>query len=208
PSLGGVRLRSLRRRAAARRRPARWPPDHPRGAPARGVHARTGDLRPPCDRLRRGGQRGGLPQRLRHGPLGVRPGRPGGVHAAPAHPAGRGAMTAAVRFLLALLVLACGGCASLSTLERHQAAAVAAQARSERIDCNAADACARPSPLRALGVRALAESAPGQPRHYALLLDYGQDALVSRLDLIRGAQRSIELQTYIFEEDDAGHLVL
>ncbi|HLT44194.1 MAG TPA: phospholipase D family protein, partial [Luteimonas sp.] len=117
-------------------------------------------------------------------------------------------MTAAVRFLLALLVLACGGCASLSTLERDQAAAVAAQARSERIDCNAADACARPSPLRALGVRALAESAPGQPRHYALLLDYGQDALVSRLDLIRGAQRSIELQTYIFEEDDAGHLVL
>ena len=117
-------------------------------------------------------------------------------------------MTAAVRALLALLVLACGGCASLSALERDQAAAVAAQARSERIDCDAADACARPSPLRALGVRALAESAPGQPRHYALLLDYGQDALVSRLDLIRGAQRSIELQTYIFEEDDAGHLVL
>ena len=117
-------------------------------------------------------------------------------------------MTAAVRALLALLVLASGGCASLSSLERDQAAAVAAQARSARIDCNAADACARPSPLRALGVRALAESAPGQPRHYALLLDYGQDALVSRLDLIRGAQRSIELQTYIFEEDDAGHLVL
>ena len=117
-------------------------------------------------------------------------------------------MIAAVRFLLALLVLAGGGCASLSTLERDQAAAVAAQARSHAIPCDAAAACVRPSPLRALGRRAMAESTPAQPRHYALLLDYGQDALVSRLDLIRSAQRSIELQTYIFDEDDAGHLVL
>src|SRR5690606_32092691 len=144
----------------------------------------------------------------RHGPLGLRPCRPGGVLAAPAYASVRGAMTAAVRFLLALLVLAGGGCASLSTLERDQAAAVAAQARSDAIPCDAADACMRPSPLRALGRRAMAESAPAQPRHYALLLDYGQDALVSRLDLIRGARHSIDLQTYIFDEDDAGHLVL
>lgn len=118
-------------------------------------------------------------------------------------------MTAAVRALLALLVLACGGCTSLSALERDRAAAIAHQARSERVSaCDAVAACDRASPLRELGERALAESAPGQPRHYALLLDYGQDALVSRLDLIRGARHSIDLQTYIFDEDDAGHLVL
>src|SRR5690606_22588539 len=139
---------------------------------------------------------------------GLRPGRPGGVQPPPAHPSARGAMTAAVRVLLALLVLAGSGCASLSTLERDQAAAIAAQARSTVVACASADACARPSPLRALGLQALAESQPQQPRHYALLLDYGQDALVSRLDLIRSAQRSIELQTYIFDEDDAGHLIL
>ena len=46
------------------------------------------------------------------------------------------------------------------------------------------------------------------PQHYALILDYGQDALLARLDLIRGATRSIDVQTYIFDEDDAGHLVL
>jgi putative cardiolipin synthase len=114
----------------------------------------------------------------------------------------------AMRALFALLVLACSGCTGLSALQRDQAAAIAAQARSTELACAASDACAQPSPLRALGERALAQSAPGQPRHYALLLDYGQDALVSRLDLIRGAQRSIELQTYIFDEDDAGHLVL
>ncbi|NLW95537.1 MAG: phospholipase D family protein [Xanthomonadaceae bacterium] len=118
-------------------------------------------------------------------------------------------MTAAVRVLLALLVLAGGGCASLSTLERDRAAEIAAQARSGRmVACEAEAACARPSPLRELGERALAESAPGRPRHYAVLLDYGQDALLARLDLIRGARRSIDLQTYIFDEDDAGHLVL
>jgi phosphatidylserine/phosphatidylglycerophosphate/cardiolipin synthase-like enzyme len=54
-----------------------------------------------------------------------------------------------------------------------------------------------------------AEAANAEPpRHYALILDYGQDALIARLDLIRGAQRSIDIQTYIFDEDDAGHLVL
>ena len=113
-----------------------------------------------------------------------------------------------VRAFVALLALACSGCGSLSALQRDQAAAVALQARSDVVTCQAEDACAQPSPLRELGERAVAESAPGRPRHYALLLDYGQDALVSRLDLIRGARRSIDLQTYIFDEDDAGHLVL
>jgi len=117
-------------------------------------------------------------------------------------------MTAATRALVALLVLACSACGSLSSLQREQAAEIAAGARSTAIDCDAPDACARPSPLRELGVRALAESTPQAPRHYALLLDYGQDALVSRLDLIRGATGTIDLQTYIFDEDDAGHLVL
>jgi len=114
----------------------------------------------------------------------------------------------AMRAVLTLLVLACSGCGSLSALQREQAAAIAAQARSHEVSCTAADACARPSPLRELGEQAMAESGPGQPRHYALLLDYGQDALVARLDLIRGARHSIDLQTYIFDEDDAGHLVL
>src|SRR5690606_26641778 len=60
----------------------------------------------------------------------------------------------------------------------------------------------------ALGVQAHARSAPAAPRHQVLLLDYGQDALVARLDLIRAARRSIDLQTYIFDEDDAGRLVI
>src|SRR5690606_4375259 len=207
PPLGGVRVRSLHRRPAAGGRAAGRRADHPRRAPARGVHARAGHLRASDHRLRRGGQRRGLPQRLRDGPLGLRPVRPGGVQPAHPHPARAGTMTAP-RTLLALLALACSGCGSLSALQRDQAAAIAAQARSPLVTCEAADACARPSPLRDLGERAMAESAPAQPRHYALLLDYGQDALVSRLDLIRGARHSIDLQTYIFDEDDAGHLVL
>ncbi|NUS39279.1 MAG: phospholipase D family protein, partial [Lysobacter sp.] len=36
----------------------------------------------------------------------------------------------------------------------------------------------------------------------------GHDALLARLNLLRSATTSIELQTYIFDEDDAGRLVL
>ncbi len=117
-------------------------------------------------------------------------------------------MTPPARVLAALLALACSACTGLSALQREQATRIAVEARSTQVDCDRPDACARPSPLRELGVRGHAQSTPEQPRHYALLLDYGQDALVSRLDLIRGATATIDLQTYIFDEDDSGHLVL
>ena len=119
-------------------------------------------------------------------------------------------MSAAWRILwLALLAPALVGCAGLSQLQREQAVQVATQARDVAIDCDRPEtACARPSPLRALGVQAYAQSAPDAPRHQVLLLDYGQDALLSRLDLIRSARRSIDMQTYIFDEDDAGRLVI
>ncbi len=83
------------------------------------------------------------------------------------------------------------------------------------------DRSAAPEALEA--VAPAAESLPAAPaavdasrvvpaaagtQHYALILDYGQDALLARLDLIRGASRRIDIQTYIFDEDDAGHLIL
>lgn len=122
--------------------------------------------------------------------------------------AGPRAVRALLRAAALLLALACGACATLSPAERDRASAIAAQARSTRIDCRAADACAHPSTLLGLGDRALAESAPDAPSHYGLILDYGQDALVSRVNLFRAATTSIDLQTYIFDEDDAGRLTL
>ena len=62
--------------------------------------------------------------------------------------------------------------------------------------------------MHELGNRAQAESAPGAPRHYALILDHGQDALLARINLIRSARTSIDLQTYIFDKDDSARLVL
>ncbi len=116
----------------------------------------------------------------------------------------------AIRWLSTLLlVLSCGACASLSTAQRDHAAQIAAAARSTLVDCaRPVAACAQESSLRDLGSRAFAQSTADSPRHYALILDYGQDALLARLNLIRSATSTIDLQTYIFDEDDAGHLVL
>lgn len=114
--------------------------------------------------------------------------------------------------LLRLLVLATlllgSGCASLSNAERERAAGIAVQARSTVVDCDQPDRCALDSPLRALGGRAFAESHASQPRHYATILDEGEVSLVARLNLIRSATRSIDLQTYIFDKDDSARLVL
>ena len=112
------------------------------------------------------------------------------------------------RVLLALAALLLGGCASVGTHQREAAAGIAIAARSTQVDCNQPDACALASPLREMGERALAESTAAAPRHYARILDGGPDALLVRIHLIRAAQRSIDLQTYIFDEDDSAQLVL
>ncbi len=108
--------------------------------------------------------------------------------------------------LLAVEIL--GGCATVATPRNEDAERIAASARSIQVDCKAADACALASPLHELADRALAQSTPGSPRHYAVLLENGSDALLARIHLIRSARRSIDLQTYIFAEDDSAQLVL
>ena len=114
------------------------------------------------------------------------------------------------RGVLLWLVLACSACATLSSAQRERAALVAIEARAGSDDCGRADRCAQASPLRDLGDAAFVASAPASatPRHVALLLDRGSDALLARIHLIRSARHTIDLQTYIFDEDDAGQLVL
>ena len=115
---------------------------------------------------------------------------------------------AAARAALLVLALALSACSTLEGHRRDRVDAVVAAARRPDVACTAPDRCAQPSPLRTLGLDALAQSSADAPRHYALIIDRGPDAMLARLDLIRGAQRSIDLQTYIFDEDDAGRLVL
>ncbi|WP_233449415.1 hypothetical protein [Thermomonas carbonis] len=112
------------------------------------------------------------------------------------------------QLLAGACALLLAGCATLSDQQRDEAAGIARAARSTQVDCMRADACALASPLRVLGQQAIADSTPAAPRHVALILDDAPDALLVRIHLIRSAQRSIDLQTYIFDEDDSAQLVL
>ena len=105
-------------------------------------------------------------------------------------------------------MLLLGGCASVGRHDLDRAEAYATAARSTVIDCTRADACATPSPLRALGDRALSESRPGAERDYVQVIERGEDSLLARINLIRSARHSIDLQTYIYGEDDSGYMVL
>ena len=117
-------------------------------------------------------------------------------------------MRATLRLAAVLLALSLSACASLSPREAERAVAIAQASRSTELSCQAADHCAQASPLHHLAGQAFAESTPEQPRHYALLLDQGSNALLARINLIRSATTAIDLQTYIFDEDDAGRLIL
>ena len=114
-------------------------------------------------------------------------------------------MSRRLRPLLAAALLVLGACAHVSRHESRQAADYAEAARSDQIAC--AD-CAVASPLLALGDAAYAASTPQAPHHRVVLLDAGQDSLLARVHLIRAARRSIDLQTFHFERDDSGRVVL
>ena len=110
------------------------------------------------------------------------------------------------RLLLCLLLLGLTACAHLPGPERRAAARYAQAAQDHAVDC--ASDCVVASPLLDLGDAALAASRPGAPRHEVILLDEGQDALLARVHLIRAARSTIDLQTFHFDDDDAGRVVL
>ncbi|HET8765278.1 MAG TPA: phospholipase D-like domain-containing protein, partial [Rhodanobacter sp.] len=107
--------------------------------------------------------------------------------------------------LLATLPLQ--GC-TLSRAHLREAAAIVAASPDRGDTCTAADRCAAPSPLLDAARAALAASTPGHPVNVVTLLDDSEAALAARISLIRAARESIDVQTYIWDEDDVGQLVL
>lgn len=107
---------------------------------------------------------------------------------------------------LAALTASAGCTLSRERVRRADATILAQQ--DYAVSCPATDRCAADSPYRGLYARAVEATASGKPAHYANLLDTGADSLALRVHLIRSARRSIDLQTFIFAEDDAGYLVL
>ena len=111
--------------------------------------------------------------------------------------------------LLSLLaaVMLLQGC-TLSRAQIRRADAVVAATTDRQLSCHQADHCAVPSPLLEAADQALAQSTPQHPVHVVTLLADSEPALAARVNLIRAARKSIDVQTYIWDQDDVGQLVL
>src|SRR4051812_19922128 len=109
--------------------------------------------------------------------------------------------------LLLAATLLVGGC-SLSRTRIRDADAVVTLTVDRQLTCAQADHCATPSPLIDAAKEANAASTPDKPVHVATLLEDGEQAMAARINLIRAATQTIDVQTYIWEQDDAGKLVL
>ncbi len=106
------------------------------------------------------------------------------------------------RALILMLSIFIVGCA-VNPKQLREAARVVDESQSKMVTCKRADRCATPSPLLALALNPLLPK-----QHHVGLLNHNEDSLVLRIHLIRSAQKSIDLQTFIFSHDDAGKLVL
>ncbi|THD14354.1 hypothetical protein B1808_03575 [Pseudofulvimonas gallinarii] len=106
------------------------------------------------------------------------------------------------RLLLAasmLIVLA--GCA-LGPARRAQVDARVSEAHAQSRDCGDGQHCqAMPSPFHAL-----MDADDG--RHRVLILNRGADALRLRLHLVRAARESIDVQTFIFQDDASSEVLI
>ncbi|MCK9537583.1 phospholipase D family protein [Dokdonella sp.] len=101
-----------------------------------------------------------------------------------------------------MVLLALGGC-SLNRPLARQAQSVTAL-RPATLDCRRADHCALASPYQKLASQAREDG----DTHFVNVLEHGEDALLLRLHLIRAARRSIDIQTFIWSDDEAGWLML
>jgi phosphatidylserine/phosphatidylglycerophosphate/cardiolipin synthase-like enzyme len=110
-------------------------------------------------------------------------------------------------FSLLAAVLLLQGC-TLSRAQIRRADAVVAATTDRQLSCHQADHCAVPSPLLEAADQALAESTPEHPVHVVTLLGDSEPALAARVNLIRAARETIDVQTYIWDQDDVGQLVL
>ena len=111
----------------------------------------------------------------------------------------------------ALLIVMCAallqGC-TVSRAQLREARAIVAASPDRQTDCHRADHCATPSPLLQAADQALADSTPQHPVNIVTLLDDTAPALAARVNLIRAARHSIDIQTYIWDQDDVGQLML
>jgi phosphatidylserine/phosphatidylglycerophosphate/cardiolipin synthase-like enzyme len=114
-------------------------------------------------------------------------------------------MTRALPILLAMALLA--GC-GMSRATMRKVEATLAPDRSSAIECDAADACATPTPFGPLVADARASTTAQAPVHHVALLERGEDALALRVHLIRSARRTIDLQTFLMTGDDSGTALL
>lgn len=109
--------------------------------------------------------------------------------------------------LILLLASLLQGC-TLSRAQIRQADNVVAASIDRQTTCERADHCATPSPLLDVAKKMLADSTPEQPRHVVTLLDDSEASLAARINLIRAAKTSIDIQSYIWDQDDLGQLAL
>jgi len=116
-------------------------------------------------------------------------------------------MSTRFAFLFIVLVLVLPGC-TVSRLHVRQAQAIVAATTVSSSACTGPDHCALPSPVLAAAEQAMAASTAAKPQHLVTLLADSEDALAARINLIQAAKHSIDVQTYIWDQDDVGQLML
>ena len=124
-----------------------------------------------------------------------------------APPARRSKPLRALALALGLCAIATAGCTVNRQLAR-QADRIVIREQGQVSTCTRSDHCAIDTPFHQLAETARKFGTPDLPVHFVNVLEQGEDSLLVRIHLIRAARRSIDIQTFIWVNDDSGRLFL
>jgi len=99
-------------------------------------------------------------------------------------------------------------CSSVTIIEEQQELLPRVIAGTE-LNCPVTDLthCSIPSPIQDLANKYFTDLENSNPEQYAAMLNIGEKALEARIHLIRAANISIDIQTYIWSSDATGGLI-
>ncbi|MCB1581775.1 MAG: phospholipase D family protein [Marinicella sp.] len=108
------------------------------------------------------------------------------------------------RFVIVWLIIVCNGCAvNQETIKRVEQIVEIQKDTTLTCSQDKQNRCAIPTPFAAYYSFGQVSG-----KNHMMLIDQGEQALLARINLIRSAEKSIEIQTFIWVNDEAGHLML
>jgi len=114
-------------------------------------------------------------------------------------------LSKSLAILLLIIIAACS--TTPAYFQKQELLTKATATNKITCDHDTVNHCSIESPLQELADQVFAAKEQGDTNQYATIMDIGEKSLEARIHLIRAARKTIEVQTFIWANDEVGNLI-